>query len=180
VGFMGEKGAEHRAQGAGHRAKEGRTNMIWRKFGLEISAKQVFWIGLALAGWVLVYVGQQFDFTRFKFVSGLYEQGHINEGDYWRFCINKILRFTLNDLLSILFIYGLFKEAKYVRLAFLVMLLGLLILLPLYLGLNYAMGLDGYHKLQFLHRITMNPVLMILLIPAIFYQKANQKNKSAS
>lgn len=144
-----------------------------------ITLRQILLVLLAICGWGVVYVLQQFDFTRMQLIPGLYEQGHIEVGDYWRFSINKIIRFTLNDLLSVLFIYGIFQERKYVRLAFGVMFLGLFLLLPTYLIANYLMGVEGFHKLQFLHRITMNPVLMILLIPAIFYDKS-QRNTASS
>ena len=94
--------------------------------------------------------------------------GHI---DAPSFIVNKAFRYLLNDLFSIAIIYGIFYEKKYARFAMYVMFFGLLVLLPVYLVL-FLMQPEGFSSmLSHLHRIVMNPVLMMLLIPAFFYQR---------
>lgn len=88
------------------------------------------------------------------------------------FVVNKIGRYLVNDLFTIAIIYGLFYEKKYLRFSFLVLLFGLLILLPIYLVL-FLSNLEGFSSLlTHLHRLVLNPVLMMLLIPAFFYQRS--------
>ncbi|HCS20722.1 MAG TPA: exosortase F system-associated protein [Bacteroidetes bacterium] len=142
----------------------------------KLSPRQWLLLILAIIGWAMVFVFQDFDFTHFKFIPDQYAQGHIAEGDGWRFAINKGMRFLLNDLFSLLFIYALFNNKGYSQLALLVMAFGLLILLPTYLILAIYYQEEGFHLLMFLHRITMNPWLMLLLVPAFLYQ-ANKKSE---
>ncbi len=143
---------------------------------LKLSKTQLVWIGLSVLGWGYVYVFQEFDYTRMEFRFGQYAEGRIPEGENWRFVINKSVRFLLNDLFSLLFIYGLFKKSTYVKVGLVVMSFGLLILLPLYLLLATLYRESAFHLLTFLHRLTMNPWLMLLLVPAFFYSETRKKS----
>jgi exosortase F-associated protein len=87
------------------------------------------------------------------------------------FIINKVGRYLLNDLFTIAIIYGLFYEKKYLRFAFIVLLFGLIFLLPSYLFLYLVKPVGFSSLISHLHRIVLNPVLMMLLIPAYFYQR---------
>lgn len=136
----------------------------------RLNINQIGIILLALIGWAVVYVFQEFDITRMEMRYGQYNQGHVPTGEEWRFIVNKGMRFVLNDLFSLLFIYGLFKNPKYVRFALWVMAFGLFVLLPTYLVLAISFKEEAFNLLTFLHRITMNPWLMLLLIPGFFYQ----------
>lgn len=87
------------------------------------------------------------------------------------FVFNKVFRYILNDLFAIAILYALFYKRKYLRFSFYVMLFGLVVLVPLYLiiYLQQPPGLSS--MLSHLHRLVMNPVLMMILIPAFFYQE---------
>jgi exosortase F-associated protein len=90
------------------------------------------------------------------------------------FIVNRIIRLILNDLACFLIILALFRERKYLILAFWVFLLELLLILPLYLALKLA--LEGPSEissplLSHIHRLIVNPMLMILLIAGFFYQR---------
>jgi len=87
------------------------------------------------------------------------------------FVVNKVFRYLCNDLFAMALIYGLFYEKKYLRFAFAVLLFGLVVLLPLYLFIFLQQPPGFTSMLTHLHRIVFNPVLMMLLIPAFFYQK---------
>lgn len=101
--------------------------------------------------------------------------------DPWVFSVNKVFRYLLNDLFAMSLISALFPERNYVRFAFAVLLFGLLILVPVYISL-YLFQPEGFSSLiGHLHRLVMNPVLMMLLIPAFFYQqKLNKEARSKS
>lgn len=93
------------------------------------------------------------------------------------FILKKSLRFVINDLLMIGVIYGLFNKNDYVKVAFLVQVLGLILLLIPYLLIKLYIG--GYNgpMVSFLHRLVLNPLLLILLIPAFYYQENLVKNE---
>jgi len=93
------------------------------------------------------------------------------------FVFKKSVRFVINDFLMIGVIYGVFNNKDYVKVAFLVQVLGLIFLLIPYLLIKLYIG--GYNgpMVSFLHRLVLNPLLLILLIPAFYYQENLIKNE---
>ena len=89
-----------------------------------------------------------------------------------RFLLNRMIRFLLNDALTIGLIYALFVERKYVIFAVYVQLAGVvLFLLPYFVLKIYFPSYNG-PLISFLHRLIVNPTLLLLLIPAFYYQRA--------
>ncbi len=103
---------------------------------------------------------------------------YLDKGHEKAFVFNKILRYLLNDLFSISLIHGFFLNKSYTKMAFALMGIGLFFLLPIYLYL-YLSALPGLSSLlSHLHRLILNPVLMMLLIPALYYQNKLSDKKS--
>lgn len=90
------------------------------------------------------------------------------------FSVNKVFRYLVNDLCAMALIAAIFPNKKYVRFAFYVLLFGLLVLVPVYISLYLIQPVGFSSLLGHLHRLVMNPVLMMLLIPAFFYQRKLQ------
>jgi exosortase F-associated protein len=122
-----------------------------------------WFLGLAcVAGLVLVYLFQKLD------PAGAIDPrlSGIN-----KFLINRTIRFLLNDAFMIGLIYALFAEKKYVVFALWVQLAGvILFLLPYFVLKIYYPGYNG-PMISYLHRLILNPTLLLLLIPAYYYQK---------
>ena len=116
---------------------------------------------LAVSGLLLIFLFQRTDVA---LALGI-------EDNFWRFIFNRSLRFVLNDALAILLIYALFYERKYAWFAFMVQLFGLFFILIPYFILKF--NLPGYNGplISFLHRLVLNPTLILLLIPAFYYQR---------
>ncbi len=90
------------------------------------------------------------------------------------FNMNKTIRFLLNDAFTILLIACLFREKKYVWFAFAIQLIGtVFILIPYLVMKTYYPGYNG-PLISFIHRLVINPLLLLLLIPAFLYQKVKQ------
>lgn len=97
----------------------------------------------------------------------------------WQFEVNKFFRYLLNDLFSIALLFGYFGRTDFVRVAFGVLGIGVLVLLPVYFGL-VAWRPEGYSNLiSHLHRVIMNPVLMMLLFPAFLVHERRELLGSA-
>ena len=117
---------------------------------------------VCVAGLVLVYLFQKLD-PAGAIYPGL---SGIN-----KFLINRTIRFLLNDAFMIGLIYALFAEKKYVVFALWVQLAGvILFLLPYFVLKIYYPGYNG-PMISYLHRLILNPTLLLLLIPAYYYQK---------
>ena len=145
--------------------------------------QRILFLLLGAAGLFLIYLFQDYlDFYsvifRWQAPSYLHYTSAYQQVEVLPFVINKACRYVINDLCSIALIYGIFYERKYVRFAFYVMMFGLLILLPAYLALYFWQPPGFSSMLSHLHRLVMNPVLMMLLIPAFFYQRRIQTSRS--
>jgi exosortase F-associated protein len=115
----------------------------------------------SVAGLVLVFLFQRLDAA---ILMGV-------EQNVWRFIINRSIRFIINDVLAILLIYSLFYERKYVLFAVWVQVFGMIFVLIPYFIIKF--NFPGYNGplISFLHRLVLNPTLLLLLIPAFYYQK---------
>ena len=136
--------------------------------------KRYFLVALALSGLFLVYVYQHFDYL--LWLANL--TGFGSPSDSESFAVNRTIRLVINDLLCLVLINELFREAKFVKVAFYVFLAELLILLPVYLWIK--LSLEGPSEissplLQPIHRMIVNPLLMIILIGSFYYQQWRAK-----
>ena len=138
--------------------------------------QRALFIAGGAAGLFLVYFFQEYlDFHSLLFEFSVPERlnytSEYREIEVFPFVVNKAGRYILNDLFSIALIYGIFAKKKYARFAFVVMMFGLFVLLPIYLYLYLAQPAGLSSMLSHLHRVVMNPVLMMLLIPAFLAQQ---------
>ena len=120
-------------------------------------------------GIVLTFLFQDFSFLNYWSLS-----------EQTEFIVRKAIRVLLNDVFMLLIIAAWFKDKKVTELAIFIQLLDGFILLPFYLLLK--LHFEGNSEissplLSQLHRLIINPTLMILLIPAVYYQKYSAKEK---
>lgn len=87
------------------------------------------------------------------------------------FIVNKSARFVVNDLLMIGVIYSLFGKRQYVLFALVVQAVGIVFLLIPYFVLKLYFHASNGPLVSFLHRLVLNPTLMLLLIPALWLQE---------
>lgn len=130
----------------------------------RLSRNRVLLIGFGIAGVVLTFLLQ----------NQLTLNGMTEEVD---FVLRKSVRVILNDVFMLLVIVGLFYDRKVTRLAIAIQLVDALVLLPLYFF--FKLSLEGTSEIsapllsQF-HRLIVNPTLLLLLIPAVYFQRAFQ------
>ena len=125
---------------------------------------------LSFLGLVTVYLFQQFSYAHF-FSSTIADRNLI-------FIINKSMRLILNDTLCLGLIYAIFYDIRYVKLGSLVQLAEMFLLLPLYF--YFKLTLEGDSEissplLSQIHRLIVNPMLMILLMIGFYYQMRLKK-----
>jgi exosortase F-associated protein len=125
--------------------------------------------GIAAAGVLIlaaVYLFQRFDYSS------------LIATDSWHpnvvFIVNRTVRLMLNDVACMLLIYAIFQRRQYLVVAFYVFLFELFILLPVYFVIKLSLEGDSEISsplLSFVHRLIVNPMLMVVLIGGFFYQK---------
>lgn len=124
---------------------------------------------LAVTGLCVFFLVQKIDFVALVYKS---------DNPAIRFIANRSLRFLINDILAILLIYALFVERKYIIFALWVQVFGLVFLLIPYFTLKLYYPSYNGPLINFLHRIVLNPTLIMLLIPAFYYQKRIADSRS--
>jgi exosortase F-associated protein len=138
--------------------------------------RQKFSLGLlAVLMLILMYMLQRTNYCTIIYTTAGLDLPSANA----QFIFNRTLRFLINDLSVILLIYVIFEIRGLVKIAFLVQLFGLFVVLPFYF--YFKLMLEGPSEissplLSFVHRIIVNPILMLLLIPAFYFQ-STVKNK---
>ncbi len=90
------------------------------------------------------------------------------------FILNKTIRLVTNDVVCMIMIFSVFKEKAYRQLITVVFLVEVALVLPIYLLLKLT--IEGTSEistplLSFIHRLVVNPTLMILTGIALAYQK---------
>ena len=142
---------------------------------METKGKQkrldLFLIATSLLLLTIVYVFQQWDYL--NFMAGVFGAS-TGFGPTAAFIFNKTFRLIMNDALCFLLIYALFREKRYLKVAFLVFCFELFLMLPLYLTVK--LSLEGSSEissplLSQIHRLVVNPMLMLILIVAFYYQR---------
>lgn len=122
----------------------------------------LFLAGISLLG--MVYIFQRVDFARYL--------GDVHPNTV--FVVNRAVRLILNDLACFLIIMAIFRQKKYLKMAFIVFLVELMVILPAYLVIKLTLEGDSEISsplLSHIHRLIVNPMLMILLIAGFFYQQ---------
>lgn len=121
---------------------------------------------ISIAGLVAVFIFQGIDVASILGSDG---------SKISRFIINRTIRFLLNDLFAIGLIYALFAERKYVIFSLWVQVAGIFLFLIPYFVLKLNFPSYNGPLINYLHRLILNPTLLLLLIPAFYYQKAVNK-----
>lgn len=136
--------------------------------------KRIVIFAIAFSVLILVYVLQQNSY--FHLFFGNTFETH----PYIIFVFNKSIRLILNDTACLFIIYALFYDMKYVRVGGYVQLIEMFIILPFYFILKLSIEGDSEISsplLSQLHRLIINPTLMILLMIGFYIQN---KKKAAN
>jgi len=126
------------------------------------NSKRIFLGAISCLGLLILFLLQHKDWA--SYIVYFDESIH-------RFIWNRTVRFIINDFLAVLLVYALFPQRKYVVFAIGVQLAGLLFLLIPYFLLKLTFPAYNGPLINFLHRIILNPTLILLLIPAFYWQK---------
>jgi exosortase F-associated protein len=116
---------------------------------------------LSVAGLVIVFLFQRTDIAASLSI----------ENATGKFILNRTIRFLLNDIFAIGLIYALFKERKYLIFALYVQAAGIIFLLIPYFIVKFFLPHYNGPLISFLHRLILNPTLLMLIIPAFYYQR---------
>jgi exosortase F-associated protein len=105
------------------------------------------------------------------------------KSDYYNWPLPKInniqlffglgLRYFLNMSISLAIIFVLFKDVEAIKFASIVYLLFFIILIFTFFFVFYFFGETNKMPLFYIRRFLIQPILLVLFLPAFYYQKQN-------
>jgi len=94
--------------------------------------------------------------------------------DSFRLTVGLLLRYGLNTALSLGLIYVFFKDSGMIKFAFILYAFFFLILVSLFYIIIYFYGAHNNLMLFYVRRFLIQPIFVILFIPAFYYQKLSK------
>jgi len=137
----------------------------------------VFLIGLAfiLLACVRAFETKIFYDPFVAFYKSEYFHKPLPEFDSVKLFLNLLLRYSFNSVLSLFVIYKLFTDKSIIKIAlYLYVFIGLILIAALYIYMNSLK--PDYMILFYIRRFLIQPVLLVLFIPAFYYQKNQNKS----
>lgn len=81
------------------------------------------------------------------------------------------LRYIMNTVVSLAILYAIFKDRDIIAFSSMVYILAFIILISIYLYFVIHPKQEDYYLFFNIRRFLIQPILLILLIPAFYYQK---------
>jgi exosortase F-associated protein len=136
-------------------------------------------VALAMLILLIVYLFQKINYA--GIVNFILPESLTINHPYGVFIFNRTIRLIINDGACMLLIWSLFGQMKYLKAAFIIFLIELFIMLPLYFIIK--LNLEGASEissplLSQIHRIIVNPLLMLILILGFYYQKVTSDTRA--
>ena len=127
-------------------------------------------ISLVLLAFVRTFESEIFYDPFIAFYKSEYFHKSLPDFDSIKLFLNLLFRFSLNSLLSIFIIFKLFKEKSILRIVtYLYLFIGLVLITIFYFYINSSK--PDFMILFYIRRFLIQPILLVLFIPAFYYQK---------
>jgi exosortase F-associated protein len=86
-----------------------------------------------------------------------------------------LYRYFMNSMLTVLIVYFLFKDVSIVKLTSFLLSIFFVVLIVLFFSLLYFSTTPDYLFLFYVRRFLIQPLFLILFVPAFFFQKSINK-----
>ena len=131
-------------------------------------------IAAALLCLFLIYVFQRLDYLGWLF----WWFGIPGPSTTASFVFNRTLRLVMNDSLCLILINIVFQDVRFSKIAWIIFWAELIIILPLYMIVK--LWWEGPTEISSpllspVHRMIINPLLMIILIASFYFQRWKEK-----
>lgn len=109
---------------------------------------------------------------------GYYKSDYNNlplpEMDYFQLFFGLLFRYFLNSSISLAIIYVLFKDIEAVKFASILYLIFFVILVIIFFFVLFYIGETNKMALFYVRRFIIQPIFLLLFLPAFYYQKQNR------
>lgn len=109
-----------------------------------------------------------------EYFEANYKTSPIPQVDFFKLFCGLFLRYFLNTVLSLILIYTLFRDKEILRFStFLYVFFMVILFVFIFVLLNYFP--DANWLLFYVRRFIIQPIFVLLFIPAFYYQQLNFK-----
>lgn len=127
----------------------------------------------------LLVLVRQFEYSLFfdPFME-FYQSGTVGEGEIttFRLYFNVVLRYGINSLISLGILYVAFQSRNVVKFSGALFVIMFLMLFPLYIYFMGTIEQEDYLAAFYIRRFLVQPLLILLLLPAFYYHRLNQES----
>ena len=96
---------------------------------------------------------------------------------WWKLIMSHFFRFLLNLIFSAILLQGLFGKKNWTKQATFLMVLGFVVLLPIYLTGLYTQMKWGYLFTFSVRKFVIQPVFLLLFVAVFYYKKRLERTK---
>src|SRR5574343_192734 len=135
--------------------------------------KRVLLLFLAILGLVFVraFENQLFYDPFLQFFKYDYQNKPLPSFDAMKLFLGLFFRYVLNTFLSLAIIYLLFKQLQLVKFSALLFVVLFVVFMLLFFGILQFFDQPDYVVLFYLRRLLIQPLFLVLFIPAFYYQQ---------
>lgn len=94
--------------------------------------------------------------------------------EVFKLVINTSFRYLLNTILSLVILYVFFKEKSLIKFSSVIYLVSYILLIVCYLYFVLDPKQENYYIFFNLRRFLIQPIILLLLFPAFYYNKLRQ------
>jgi exosortase F-associated protein len=110
-----------------------------------------------------------------EFFHGDTQNKILPEFDTLKLFLGLLLRYFMNGILTILILYFLFKDFSILKLTSFLLLFFFVVLIIIFFSLLHFSKSPDYLFVFYVRRFLIQPLFLILFVPAFFYQKSVNK-----
>lgn len=140
---------------------------------LNKNKAKIVWLFVlvALLAVVRIFENQLFYDPFLAFFKKDYANLPLPKYDIYKLFLSLFFRYVFNSLLSLGIIYVVFKKIALVQFAGILYGLFFLLLALIFLAMLYFYGAHDNLKLFYVRRFLIQPILLLLFLPAFYYQQ---------
>ncbi len=143
-----------------------------------VKTKQALFIAIGISGLlgVRAFESSLFYDPLLTYYKGAFQDSPLPELAVVRLTLSYLFRYTLNTVCGLLLIHTIFQRNSYVKFSAIILAITFILTACAFWGL-VARYPDGKMEIFYVRRFLIQPLLILILIPGLFYQQASAKRK---
>ena len=143
---------------------------------LRRNKKKLIWVAVFvfLLALIRLFEKQLFYDPFLDFFKGEFQNAQLPPYDALPLFFGLVFRYFLNSALSVAVIYVVFKDLPLTKFTTALYLIFFVVLIALFFGMLKFTDSPDYMFLFYVRRFIIQPLFLVLFLPAFYYQKKNQ------